>query len=87
MLMEAVSSGDRNVIKIVAKKILKYKALSMEVECIWDVKAEMILVIIWTTGTISKSFINCLSNVLGKHEMKELQKTAILGTAHIQDYS
>jgi hypothetical protein len=34
------------------------------------------------TGTISKSFRKYLSNVPGKQEVKELQKTAILGTAH-----
>jgi hypothetical protein len=34
------------------------------------------------TGTISKSFRKYLSNVPGIHEVKELQKTAILGTAH-----
>jgi len=33
------------------------------------------------TGTISKSFRKYLSNIRGKHEIKELQKTAILGTA------
>jgi hypothetical protein len=33
-------------------------------------------------GTISKSFRKYLSSVPGKHGMKELQKTAILGTAH-----
>jgi len=35
------------------------------------------------TGTISKSFRKYVSNMPGKHEVKELQKTAILGTAHI----
>jgi hypothetical protein len=40
-------------------------------------------VIIGATGTVSKSFIKYLSNIWGKHEIKELQKTAILGTAHI----
>jgi hypothetical protein len=40
-------------------------------------------VIIWETGTISKSFRKYLNNILGNHEIKELQKTAILGTAHI----
>ena len=34
------------------------------------------------TGTISKSFRKYVSNIPGKHEVKELQKTAILGTAH-----
>jgi hypothetical protein len=41
------------------------------------------VIIIGATGTISKSFRKYLSNVPGKHEVKELQKTAILGTAHI----
>jgi len=35
------------------------------------------------TGTISMSFRKYVSNIPGKHEVKELQKTAILGTAHI----
>ena len=34
-------------------------------------------------GTISKSFRKYVSNIPGNHEVKELQKTAILGTAHI----
>ena len=35
------------------------------------------------SGTFSKSFRKYVSNIPGKHEVKELQKTAILGTAHI----
>jgi len=35
------------------------------------------------TETISKSPRQYLSNISGKHEIKELQKTAILGTAYI----
>jgi hypothetical protein len=40
-------------------------------------------VIIGTTGTISKAFRKYVSNISGNHEVKKLQKTAILGTAHI----
>jgi len=43
----------------------------------------MIPVIIGATGTVSKSFRKYVSNIPGKHEVKELQKTAILDTAHI----
>jgi len=43
----------------------------------------IIIIIIGATGTISKSFRKYMSNIPGKHEVKELQKTAILGTAHI----
>ena len=43
----------------------------------------IIPVIIAATGTISKSFRKYVSDIPGKHNVKELQKTAILGTAHI----
>jgi hypothetical protein len=49
----------------------------------WNVKTNMIPVIIGATGTISTSFRKYLSNITGIQEVKELQKTAILGTAHI----
>jgi len=49
----------------------------------WNVKIKVIPVIIGATGTISKSFGKYVSNIPGKYEVKELQKTAILGTAHI----
>jgi hypothetical protein len=50
---------------------------------VWNVKTKVTPVIIGATGTISKSFRKYLSSVPGKHDIKELQKTAILGTAHI----
>jgi hypothetical protein len=49
----------------------------------WNVKTRVIPVIIGATGTISKSFRKYDSTIPGNHEVKELQKTAILGTAHI----
>ena len=49
----------------------------------WKVKTRVIPVIIGATGTISKSFRKYISNIPGNHEVKELKKTAILGTAHI----
>ena len=48
-----------------------------------NVKTKVIPVTIGATGTISKSFRKCVSNVPGNHEVKELQNTAILGTAHV----
>ena len=40
-------------------------------------------VIIGATGTISKSFRKYVCDIPGNHDVQELQKTAILGTAHI----
>jgi len=83
MLIEVAISGDRNVIKKETEKILKYKDLTIEIQCIWNVKTKVIPVIIGATGTISESFRKYVSKIPGNHEVKELQKTAILGTAHI----
>jgi hypothetical protein len=54
-----------------------------EIQCMWNVNTKVIPVIIGAAGTISKSFRKYVSNIPGNHEGKELQKTAILGTAHI----
>jgi len=50
---------------------------------IWRQRKRVIPVIIGATGTISKSFRKYVSNISGNHEVRELRKTAISGTAHI----
>jgi len=52
----------------------KYSALECE--------TKVITVITGANETISKSLKQYMSNIPGKHEIKELQKTLILGTAH-----
>jgi hypothetical protein len=71
------------VIKKEAEKILKYKYLTTEIQYMLDVKTRVIMVIIGATGTVSKSFRKYVSNTPGNHDIKERQKTAIVGTAHI----
>jgi len=83
MLIDVAMPGDRNMIKKEAEEILKYKDLKIEIQRMWNVKTKVIPVIIGATGTISKSFKKYVSNIPENHEVKELQKTAILGTAHI----
>jgi hypothetical protein len=82
MLIDVAIPGDRNVIEKEAEKIIKYKDLIIEIQRTWNVKTKVTPVIIEATGTISKSFRKYLSSVPGKHDIKELQKTAILDTAH-----
>ena len=82
MIIDVAISGYKNVIKKEAEKILKYKDLTIEIQRMWNVKTNVIPVTMGATGTISKSFRKYLSNIPAKHEIKEVQKTAILGTAH-----
>jgi len=46
MLIDVAISGDRNMIKGEAEKILKYKDLTREIQLMWNVKSKVILVII-----------------------------------------
>jgi len=83
MLIGVAISEDRNLIKKEVEKILKYKDLITEIQRMWNAKTKVIPVIIGATGTISKSFRKYVNNIPGNHEVKELQKTTMLGTAHI----
>ena len=71
------------MIKKEAAKILNYKDLTIEIQSMWNVKTKVISVIIGVTGTVSKSCRKYVSNIPGNHKVKELQKTPILGTAHV----
>ena len=82
-LVDITKHEEKNLIKKEAAKTLKYKDLIIEFQHMWNVEAKLILVIIGTTGTISRSLRRYLSNTPGKHEIKELQKTVILGTASL----
>ena len=58
MLIDVAISGDINVIKKEAEKILKYKDLTTEIQRMWKVKTRVIPVIKGATGTI----LNYLEN-------------------------
>jgi len=58
------------VIKKEARKLLSYKDLTIEIQCMYNVKTK----VTGTTGTVSKSFRKYLSNISGKYKIKELKK-------------
>ena len=54
MLIEVAISGDQNVTKKEAEKILKYEDLTIEIQRMWNVKTKVIPVIIGATGDYFK---------------------------------
>lgn len=62
--------------------VLKYGALSVEIQRMWNVNPKLIPVVAGPTGLISKSFKRHLCNVSWYHDINEQQQTTILGTAH-----
>jgi hypothetical protein len=55
----------------------------IEIHRMCNIKTRIIPVIIGANGTISESFRKYVSTIPGNHKVRELKKTAILGTAHI----
>jgi D-arabinose 5-phosphate isomerase GutQ len=70
VLIDVAILGDRNMIKKEAKKFLKYKDLTTEIQHMWNSKTNVIPVIVGTSGIISESFRKYLSNILGKRKIK-----------------
>jgi len=62
------------VIKREDVKVLKCKDLIIEIQHMWNVKENVITLITGATETISKSLRQYLSNIPGKHKIKEPQK-------------
>jgi len=67
MLRDVAISGDRNVIKKEAEKILKYKDLTIGIQRMWNVKTKVIPVITGATGT---TCIKVIQKIRQKHTRK-----------------
>jgi len=77
------NNNNRNLTKKEAEKILNYKDLTIEIQRMWNVKTKVTPVIMGATRAVLKSLRQHLSNIPGRHEIKELQTTAVLDTAQI----
>jgi len=75
--------AERKVVQKEAENKLKYKSLCIEIQRMWNLKCTIIPVTIGATGIVTRSLSKNLEAVVAKHSMDSLQKTAILGTAHI----
>jgi hypothetical protein len=62
---------------------VKIKSLCIEIQRMWNLKCMIIPVIIGATGVVTRSLRKNLEAVPGKHSIDSLQKTDVLGTAHI----
>jgi hypothetical protein len=69
--------GDRNVIKKEAEKILKYKDLTVEVQCMWNVKTNVMPVI---TGNWNHLRI---VHKLPEQHTRRVQNQGATGNSHI----
>jgi hypothetical protein len=81
LLIDVAVPSDWNVIRKDSEKKLKYKNLSIEIQRMWNMKCNP--VIIGATGIVTKGLKRHLETIPGKHPIDCLQKTAVLGTSNI----
>ena len=75
---------DYNIVKVTAGKITKYKDLAIELKKCWRLKNVTIVpIVIGALGTVCTSFNTHLNSVSENAMPHVVQKTALLGTAHI----
>ena len=74
---------DKNIRGKEAEKVQKYQDLKIEIQRLWNVKAEVISVVIGALGAVSTNLEGHLQRTPGVHDMRKLMKEAILGSAHI----
>ena len=75
---------DYNVVSVTAGKITKYKDLLIELKKCWNLKeAKIVPIVIGALGTVCNSFATHLASISSEAMPHMVQKTALLGTAHI----
>ena len=75
--------SDYNIQRKATEKMSKYVNLQIECQRLWNKKVEVIPVIIGATGTVAKNIKKYAGRIPGCHNIYSLQRSAILGTAHI----
>ena len=76
-------STERNTSLKTMEKLTKYKDLEIEIKKMWEMKPTTVPVIIGTLGLVKKGTENYIREIPGNIRITELQKTVLLGTAHI----
>ena len=79
VIIDVAIPSDYNIQKKTTEKMSKYT----ECQRIWNKKVEVIPVIIGATGIVDRNIKSFIRKIPGSHNIYNLQRSAILGTAHI----
>lgn len=82
-LIDVAIPADHNLIQKEAEKMLKYRDLSIEISRMWDMRTEIVPIIIGALGAIPKTLNKNISKVPGQIKTQELQEATLYSTAHI----
>ena len=82
-IIDVAIPSDYNIQKKATEKMSKDVDLQIECQRLWNKKVEVTAVIIGATGIVDKNIKKYVGRIPGCHNIYRLQRSAILGTAHI----
>ena len=83
VIIDVAIPSDCNIKRKTTEEMSKYVDLQIECQRMWNKKVKVIPVIIGATGIADRNIKNYIGNTPGSHNIYNLQRSAILGTAHI----
>ena len=83
LIIDVAVPSDYNIQKKATEKMSKYVDLQIECQRMWKKKIEAIPIITGATWIVEKGIQSYLQKILGKHNLYNLQRSAILGMAQI----
>ena len=82
-VIDVAIPGDHNIDNKEVEKITKYSDIIIEIQKMWNVKATCIPIVVGALGSVPKKLTYFLDQLKIKYDIGTIQKTAILGSAHI----
>ena len=83
ILIDMSVPGDANITAKEFEKRYKYKDLEIEMQRMWKVETKVVPIVVGALGTITKDFEKYVKMLPDNISIEEIQKIALLGTAHI----
>ena len=84
MIIDVAIPVCQNIVKKEAEKITKYRDLEIELKKCWELKRiQTIPIVVGALGSVTESIGTYLEKVSKNISFNIIQRTALLGTAHI----
>ncbi len=82
-IIDVAIPNDSNIKKKEQEKVEKYQPLREELQRIWKVKSKVVPVVVGALGAVTPVLQKWLKEIPGEHAYRNLQKSALIGTAKI----